>query len=98
LSLLRTAFNTDEGWRYGIHLPFDFVNIKPKKGIYGCNWAILKQHLVAINGFDEDYEMAGFGEDTDVEWRLEKFGVTLKSTRNKAIVYHLFHKARSSRK
>jgi glycosyltransferase involved in cell wall biosynthesis len=91
LSLLRTASNTDEGWRYGVYLPFKFVNKKPKKGIYGCNWAILKKHLLEINGFDEDYEMAGFGEDTDVEWRLEKMGIQLKSTRNKAIVYHLYH-------
>ena len=49
-----------------------------------------------IDRFDEDYEMAGFGENTDVECHLEKIGIQLKSTRNKAIVYHLFHKANYS--
>ncbi len=91
LSVFRTALHIDEGWRYGIYLPFQFINRLARKGIYGCNWGIYKHHLVEVNGFDEDYELAGFGEDTDIEWRLVTNGIRLQSTRNKTIVYHLFH-------
>jgi len=61
------------------------------RGLVGCNWGINKNHLLAINGYDEDYITAGVGEDNDVEWRLELNGVTKKSMKNKAIVYHLHH-------
>jgi len=61
------------------------------KGLLGCNWGIQKQHLQAINGFDEDYIRAAVGEDTDIEWRLKRFGMESKSMKNKAIVYHLHH-------
>ena len=92
LRLSNLVFNTDEGLKYGVYLPYAWANTRPRTGIYGCNWAILKTHLVAINGFDEDYVLAGVGEDADVEWRLAKIGVRLRSVRNKAIVYHLYHK------
>ena len=61
------------------------------KGLLGCNWGILKKHLVEVNGFDEDYIRAAVGEDTDVEWRLKRSGIGSKSMKNKAIVYHLHH-------
>jgi glycosyltransferase involved in cell wall biosynthesis len=62
------------------------------KGLLGCNWGIKKKHLVEINGFDEDYVKAAVGEDTDIEWRLKAINIKNKSMKNKAIVYHLFHK------
>ena len=92
LTLPNLIFNNDGGLKYGLYLPYEWVNVRPRTGIYGCNWAILKKHLVAINGFDEDYVLAGVGEDADVEWRLAAMGVRLRSTRNKTIVYHLYHK------
>jgi glycosyltransferase involved in cell wall biosynthesis len=92
LGPLRTIFRTDGGWKYNFYLPFAFVNVKKKKGIYGCNWAIHKKNLIAVNGFDEDYAIAGFGEDADIEWRLRATGILPISTRNKSIVYHLYHK------
>lgn len=91
LKLTRLAFHVEEGFKYGFYLPYDWINTSDRAGIYGCNWAILKKHLVEINGFDEDYVIAGVGEDSDVEWRLEKIGVKLQSTRNKSLVYHLYH-------
>ncbi len=62
-----------------------------EKGLLGCNWGIQKKHLIAINGFDEDYIRAAVGEDSDIEWRLQRIGVESKSMKNKAIVYHLYH-------
>lgn len=65
--------------------------IPPRKmrDIIGCNFSIHKEDLLKINGFDEDYVLPTVGEDNDLTWRLEHFGITLKSARNAAITYHL---------
>ena len=73
-----------------IYSPYLPLTIKIR-GLVGCNWGIKKSHLLAINGYDEDYITAGVGEDNDIEWRLELNGVCKKSMKNKAIVYHLHH-------
>ncbi|SIQ39223.1 glycosyltransferase [Maribacter ulvicola] len=71
--------------------PFSLVWSMTNKGLLGCNWGISKEHLIAINGFDEDYVKAAVGEDTDIEWRLKANGIKSISVKNKAIVYHLYH-------
>ncbi|HAY33169.1 MAG TPA: Chondroitin polymerase, partial [Bacteroidetes bacterium] len=38
--------------------------------ILGCNFSIPKNLLLRINGFDENYEGPGLGEDSDIEFRL----------------------------
>ena len=74
----------------GIYFPY-FPLIFKLSGIIGRNWGVAKKNLIAINGFDEDYILAGVGEDTDVEWRLKGLGLKGKSIKNKAIVYHIYH-------
>jgi glycosyltransferase involved in cell wall biosynthesis len=74
------------------YLPFLPSPIQTTTGIWGCNWSIHKKHLIAVNGFDEDYVKPGFGEDTDIEWRLFQHGIKLKKIKYKAIQYHLHHK------
>ena len=71
--------------------PFSLSLTMKNKGLLGCNWGIKKKHLLAINGFDEDYIHAAVGEDTDVEWRLLALGLKSKSMKNKSIVFHLHH-------
>lgn len=81
----------------GLYLPFvpQQFKIKNKDRLLGCNMAINKKELVAINGFDEDYIAAGAGEDSDVEWRLEALGnMTFYSMKFQAIVYHIYHPLR----
>lgn len=75
--------------RYSIYLPF--FKQQYKLGIYGCNWGIYKKDILEVNGFDEDYVTAGVGEDNDIEWRLVRKGVKVKSIRYSAIEYHLHH-------
>lgn len=70
---------------------FPWLKKEKKSGLWGCNWGVDKNELVAINGFDEDYNSAGIGEDVDVEWRLLMQGVRLLNIKNQAIVYHLNH-------
>jgi GT2 family glycosyltransferase len=76
--------------RYGMYLPF--IKSNRETGIWGCNWGILKKHLIAINGFDEDYQKAGVGEDVDIEWRLKQIGIKLLFLKFGALTFHLFHK------
>jgi len=75
--------------KYSFHLPF--IKSYRDIGIWGCNWGILKKHLIDVNGFDEDYIKAGVGEDLDIEWRLKNMGIKLLSVRFGALVYHLHH-------
>lgn len=74
------------------YLPFLPTPIQQTTGIWGCNWSIHKKHIIAVNGFDEDYMLPGYGEDTDIEWRLFEIGIKLKKIKNQAIQYHLYHK------
>lgn len=64
---------------------------KKYRNIVGCNFSIFKSDLLAINGFDTRYEGAGFGEDSDIDYRLALNGVSLKSACNMAVQYHIFH-------
>lgn len=59
--------------------------------ILGCNFSCNKQDLIKINGFNEDYLAPGIGEDSDIDWRLVKAGVTIKNVKFSAIQYHLYH-------
>jgi GT2 family glycosyltransferase len=59
----------------------------------GCNYSIPREALEAINGFDEAYE--GYGrEDTDVELRLQNFGLKIKSLKGLALQFHVWHPRR----
>lgn len=73
------------------YLPFLPSPIQTTTGIWGCNWSIHKKSLIAVNGFDEDFIKPGFGEDTDIEWRLFQLGIKLKKIKFRAIQYHLHH-------
>ena len=58
----------------------------------GCNMSFSKKAAFAINGFDEDYTLPAVGEDYDLMWRFKAKGYKLKSLRNLAVQYHLYHK------
>ncbi|VVS90563.1 glycosyltransferase [Desulfoluna spongiiphila] len=72
-----------------IYLPFRF-SFK-KHGIVGSNFCVSKENILKINGFDEDFESACLGEDTDIERRLRLAGVGFRSTKFNTIQYHLHH-------
>ena len=90
LNFLSLVFSASTSIKESIYFPFFQLSTKTR-GLLGCNWGILKQHLLDVNGFDEDYIRAGVGEDNDIEWRLEANGLKKKSIKNKAIVYHIYH-------
>lgn len=78
---------------HGIRISNSFLRNFTEKssGILGSNFSTFKEHLLAVNGFDESYDGPGFGEDTDIFYRLNLTGVSGKSLRNLAIQYHLWH-------
>jgi glycosyltransferase involved in cell wall biosynthesis len=59
----------------------------------GCNFSAKREHMLAIDGFDESYE--GYGrEDTDVEIRLQNLGLKIRSAKNLCLQFHLWHEQR----
>lgn len=71
---------------------FGFLpKLRSVKQIIGSNMSFSRSAIYAINGFDEDYILPAVGEDTDLTWRFTAAGYNIKSVRNFAIQYHLFH-------
>ncbi len=78
----------------GLRMPAAWLRrllLRSVRGMLGSNFSVAKEHLVAINGFDELYNGPGCGEDSDVQYRLSLIGITGKSLRNLAIQYHVWH-------
>ena len=76
----------------GIRLPFPIVRRDTaQRGIIGCNLAVWRDDLIAINGFDEEYSGWGIGEDSDLGTRLYHLGRRRKFVYAHAIVFHLNH-------
>jgi glycosyltransferase involved in cell wall biosynthesis len=61
------------------------------RGIIGCNMGMWRDDLLALNGWDEEYEGWGLGEDSDVGVRLYHLGRRRKFVYGRAIIYHLHH-------
>jgi len=76
-----------------LYLPLVPQVAKSSREIWGCNWGVLKKYVIGVNGFDEDYNAACYGEDLDIAWRLKKkYELKLYSLRTRVIQYHLDHR------
>jgi cellulose synthase/poly-beta-1,6-N-acetylglucosamine synthase-like glycosyltransferase len=76
----------------GIRWPFPIVKRnQQQRGLIGCNLAIWRDDLLAVNGFDEAYEGWGIGEDSDLGSRLYHLGRQRKFVYGRALVFHLDH-------
>jgi cellulose synthase/poly-beta-1,6-N-acetylglucosamine synthase-like glycosyltransferase len=72
---------------------FGFVpRLRKMTKLLGSNMSFSKNAAIAINGFDEDYILPAAGEDADLCWRFKGCGYRLRSLRNIAVQYHLYHK------
>ncbi len=76
-----------------LHIPL-FANFykaqKKTKRVRGCNLSYWKDDIIAINGYDENFEGWG-GEDNDLSVRLTNLGLSSKKLRYVAIIYHIYH-------
>ncbi len=61
-------------------------------GVWGCNFSLSKDLFYAINGCDEDF-LDGSIEDNDIGIRVQNRGDRLVSMRNRAVIFHLWHKS-----
>jgi glycosyltransferase involved in cell wall biosynthesis len=73
-------------------LPFPIIKRDmAQRGIIGCNMAMWKKDLLEVNGWDEEYEGWGLGEDSDIGSRLYHLGRPRKFVYGRPILYHLHH-------
>ena len=97
--VIYSSLNRDKAdFNFNVEESFIFKNktvrnilVNKDEHILGCNFSISKSLLKKINGFDENYEGPGLGEDSDIEFRLRLIDAKFKSVRNLAIQYHLYH-------
>ena len=76
----------------GFRLPFPIIKRDTgQRGIIGCNMAMWKKDLLELNGWDEEFEGWGLGEDSDIGSRLYHLGRPRKFVYGRAILYHLHH-------
>ena len=59
--------------------------------LVGCNFSCHRSALEAINGFNEDYEAPGIGEDSDLDWRFERADYSVQNIKFLAPLFHLHH-------
>lgn len=77
--------------------PLYYLRGKNPFSLLGCNFSIHREDIYAVNGFDEDYENRGGGEDTDIATRMNMVGLRMKSVRYLAVQYHLGHESGESK-
>ncbi len=96
-SLIQILLSKSSYKEEGIKLFGIFAN-KNVNGLIGSNFGISKELVYKINGFDEDYEAPGIGEDDDILMRIKKIGnINIISVRNRAIQFHLEHSRKGQR-
>lgn len=75
----------------GLRLP-PVVRVSMKRsGIRSCNMSFFKKDVIAVNGFNEDFE--GWGrEDSELVERFYKYGLKRKDLKFRGCCYHLYHR------
>jgi glycosyltransferase involved in cell wall biosynthesis len=79
------------GWKNAFRWPIAWCRRRDDlRGIRGCNQAIRREDLIAVNGYNEAFE--GWGrEDSELAVRLMNLGRHRLDVRGRAICYHLWH-------
>ena len=71
-------------------LLYGLLRKRKKPRILGGNWAVTRDALLAVNGFDENFEHFG-KEDSDIRNRLRNGGFKGRSLWDQNWVYHCSH-------
>lgn len=78
------------GMHHLLRLPWLVIGRQGVHGLRGCNMAMFRADLLAINGFNE--KITGWGrEDSEIVARLFAYGLHRRETPFSAIVFHLWH-------
>ena len=81
----------------GLFYKLFLKNRKRHVKIIGCNFSCHKDVMLKLNGFDEGYGQSGISDDMDLDWRFEALGLKVKSCKNAANMFHLFHESHPRR-
>lgn len=99
----KLMFDRNARFEQGIYVnPDSFIykkfmsNRKRNTSLIGCNFSCFKKDMVAINGFDESYGASSLPDDMDLDWRFRAYGLELKSCKNVANTFHLYHKKQNN--
>lgn len=87
-----------EKWHYGVRFPLlsrCFRNHKAKSCHHGvgCNMAFYVADLMAVNGYDENFQGWG-GEDHNIMYRLMTLGIKKRTLKFGGIQFHINHRER----
>ncbi|SER74926.1 N-terminal domain of galactosyltransferase [Vreelandella subterranea] len=77
---------------FGLHLPRWLARLWSRKplALLGANMGVWREQLLAVNGFDSDFE--GYGaEEVDLEWRLRTYGIKSRAMRGRGGLIHIHH-------
>lgn len=92
------AFEKNSKYEYGVYLsPTGWLYSllaklrKRNTSILGCNFSCFREDMIALNGFDEGYGETSLSDDTDLDWRFRAYGLKIKSCKNVANQFHLWH-------
>lgn len=92
VKLVELIFPYSKAWTECVYFPLITKTKKRKLRLLGSNMGFTKKAILKINGFNEDFQSPGVGEDSDLEWRFEKINVKYIASKNELIQYHLWHK------
>lgn len=89
-ALLACLNGSIRGWHHLLRLPWLVARRTGVSGLRGCNMAMFRTDLLAVNGFNE--QITGWGrEDSELVARLIAYGLRRRETPFSAIVFHLWH-------
>lgn len=71
---------------------------RKNSSLLGCNYSCFKEDMLEINGLDESYGASPVADDTDIEWRFRKAGLSIKSCKFAANIFHLYHTRKENNK
>ena len=63
--------------------------------LLGCNYSCFRDDMYNIDGYDEGYGDTSVADDMDLEWRFNAYGLEMKSCKQVANVFHLYHEVRT---
>ena len=88
--LLWMAIRRIYGIRKGFRRPWPAVRSQDRRPIHAGNFAVWREDLIRVNGFNEAFDEDG-DEFTELAERLLNAGVLARTVTGQAIVYHLDH-------
>ncbi|MCA9261537.1 MAG: glycosyltransferase [Planctomycetales bacterium] len=78
------------GWKTARAIAYTRLQLRMLPRLTGCNMAVWRDDLLAVNGFDERF--VGWGlEDRDIQRRLETLGRRCRTILPSTAAFHLWH-------